>query len=122
MNMLGICKECTWNMHGIRIEYAWNIHDYAWNMQGICLEYAWDTDRKCLDYAEYAWNMFGIMELAIWKVRVQRDLKSMLWDGTLRRRCKPCKLPCREIRPWNMQEGSSKKIANIQILLPVLFW
>ena len=39
MNMLGVCRESAWNMYGIRIGHAWNMHEHAWNMRGICLEY-----------------------------------------------------------------------------------
>ena len=39
MNMLGMCKESAWNVHGMSIEHAWNMHEYAWNVQEICLEY-----------------------------------------------------------------------------------
>jgi len=51
MTMLGICTEYAWDTHGMRIESAWNMQEYAWNMQGICLEYAWNTHRVCLEYA-----------------------------------------------------------------------
>ena len=136
MDMLGMCKECAWNMHIIRIPYAWNMHEHAWSMQGLCLEYAWNTHRICLEYAwscleyarnhgiriEYAWNMLNIVELAVWEVRVQRDLKHVLLDGTLRRCWNLCKLPCRHTPPWNKQEGLSKKVAKIQIPIPVQIW
>ena len=49
-------NKYAWNMHGIWMEYVWNMHNmhyYAWTIQGICLEYA----RICLAYAR---NVLGI--------------------------------------------------------------
>ena len=36
-DMLGRYKESAWYMHGVNVEHAWNMYDYAWNMQRICI-------------------------------------------------------------------------------------